>query len=108
MLEIKNSKTGEVLQVADKDLENTMDWISAKNGCTDLGSGWRLPTLEELNIMYEDLHLKRKGNFQKDGYWRISEEGELSAWGFNFKRGGYYSCFKSNGWTYVRAVRVIE
>lgn len=30
---------------------------------------WRLPKIEELELMYYDLHLKRLGNFKNDIYW---------------------------------------
>ena len=39
------------LEVAEKDLPNTMNWLEAKKECEKLGSGWRLPTKDELNII---------------------------------------------------------
>ena len=40
------------LQVAQNDFPNQMNWADAKKACEALGEGWRLPTIEELNFMY--------------------------------------------------------
>ena len=56
------------LQVTYEDL-GKMDWEQAKKACAELGSGWRLPTLDELKAMYKELHRKGKGNFRAGPYW---------------------------------------
>jgi hypothetical protein len=74
MLEIKD-KYGQRLQVAERDFETVMDWDSAKKACLDLGNGWRLPSMDELISMHEQLHKKGKGNFKTgkklldEDYW---------------------------------------
>ena len=65
MLEIKD-KYGVRLQVAERDFETVMDWASAKKACQDLGNGWRLPSMDELFSIHEQLHKKGKGNFKND------------------------------------------
>ncbi len=49
--------SGNRVEVASSDL-GSLDWISAKKACAALGSGWRLPTKEELQVMYKELHKK--------------------------------------------------
>ena len=41
-------------EVAENDFEETMVWGDANDACKKLGEGWRLPTLSELNIMYQN------------------------------------------------------
>jgi hypothetical protein len=87
MLEIKSPITGERLQVAENDFENEMTWYMAKNACAELENGWRLPTIEELKVMYEQLHKKGEGNFKDVGYWSSMEYSGFSgrqAWLLRF------------------------
>tara|TARA_B110000879_G_scaffold100721_1_gene136498 strand:+ start:10 stop:423 length:414 start_codon:yes stop_codon:yes gene_type:complete len=41
------------LEVMTKDL-GKMNWEEAKKACKNLGDGWRLPSLDELNLIYEN------------------------------------------------------
>ncbi len=41
------------LEVMTKDL-GKMNWEEAKKACKNLGNGWRLPSLDELNLIYEN------------------------------------------------------
>ena len=36
-------------------LETKCNWSNAKNWCTQIGTGWRLPTQEELKVIYENM-----------------------------------------------------
>ena len=59
------------LEVAQYDFPNRMNWNDAKKACTKLGKGWRLPTKNELNVMYKN---KRKiGGFVRWLYWSSDE-----------------------------------
>ncbi len=55
--EEKNSSTIKIgnLEVMTEDL-GRMTWDDAKEACANLGDGWRLPTKDELNILYENKH----------------------------------------------------
>jgi len=66
---ITNPITGKKIQVAQNDFLNPMTWKQAKNACAELGNGWRLPTEDELLVMYSMLHKKGKGNFKGETYW---------------------------------------
>ena len=80
----------------------TLSWEDAKKACADLGDGWRLPTDEELNILYEN---KAKiGGFASGYYWSSTEYDDGIAWGQDFYDGYQDDSNKDND-TYVRAVR---
>ena len=106
MLTIEHPLTGEKLQIANQDFYTEMNWQEAKKACANLGSGWRLPTIEELQEMHEQLHKNGKGNFKSKVYWSGTERDASEAWLFGFYNGmvGYYDKDNPNG---VRAVRAL-
>ena len=91
-----------------------MTWNEAKKVCANLGSGWRLPTKDELNLLYTNKN--KIGGFSSDtmdGYWSSTEDS------IYFEDGGYgaWAQFFENGFQeglgkisplYVRAVRTIN
>jgi hypothetical protein len=104
MLEIVNSITGELLQVAQDDFENQMDWHQAKQTCEELGSGWRLPTKSELELMHSNLFQKGKGSFKSDNYWSSTETSSFRAWVLHFGDGTEDYGFHKNKKAFVRPV----
>ena len=42
-------------EFAQNDFPNKMNWEDAKNACTELGDGWRLPTEIELRVLNNEL-----------------------------------------------------
>ena len=70
------------------------------NGYTD----WFLPSKDELDLMYENLHLQGLGAFGSDYYWSSSESSSGSAWLQRFY-GGYQGDGGKDYWNRVRAVR---
>lgn len=80
-------------------------WKDAKKVCKELGDGWRLPTREELHLMW--LNKDTIGGFAADYYWSSSEYTYLTVWSQDFTNGGQYKDSKNNA-TYVRAVRDIK
>ena len=80
-------------------------WEDAKKVCEDLGDGWRLPTREELLLMY--LNKNEIGGFVDASYWSSSEKDNEIAWFQNFLSGNQYSNYKYVT-NYVRAVRSIN
>ena len=80
-------------------------WKDAKKVCEDLGDGWRLPTREELHVMW--LNKDNIGGFTNSYYWSSSEYGNFSAWIQYFYNGSQGFNFKSTTY-YVRAIRALS
>lgn len=49
--------------------------------------GWFLPSIDELNLMYNNLASKGEGNFRHFFYWSSSEADEINVWGQFFSDG---------------------
>lgn len=90
------------IEVAQNSFPRTMNWNDAVKACTDLGSGWRLPTKYELNLMY--VNKDKIGGFANYGYWSSSEGSNYNAWCQYFYSGLQFSGYKDNV-DGVRAVR---
>ena len=79
----------------------TEDWDDAKKACKNLGNGWRLPTKDELNLLYENKD--KIGGFESC-YWSSTEIGNGGAWEQSFEDGKQRD-FNEIPLNYVRAVR---
>ena len=79
-------------------------WEDAKKVCEKLGDGWRLPTREELHLMW--LHKDSIGGFAGAYYWSSSESNSYYAWSQGFDSGIHLYNYKSST-NYVRAVRAL-
>ena len=99
-----NPKNNFKFEVSELDLLDKMRWVSAFDVCLSLENGWRLPTLEELKIMYTDLHVLGNGNFLNKMYWSSTRNGLNNVWGVFFKCGNAY-CGSENYFCRVRPVR---
>jgi hypothetical protein len=84
------TKGDQILRVAQEDLSVRMSWEEARDSCLALGNGWRLPTKEELELMYNQLYLKGQGNFHELGYWSADIHKTGSAWAMYFLTGYAY------------------
>ncbi|MEX0934479.1 MAG: DUF1566 domain-containing protein [Candidatus Saccharimonadales bacterium] len=73
----------------------------SSNGFTD----WFLPSRDELNLMYTNLHCQGLGSFAADNYWSSSQYNSSNAWRQNFNNGNQNNNAKSNSYR-VRAVRL--
>jgi hypothetical protein len=85
----------------------TTDVIAAKV-CDALAlntfSDWYLPSIEELNLMYQNLDQKNLGGFSPVFYWSSSEDNVALAWYLHFGDGSKLHDGKDYP-VYVRAVR---
>ena len=84
----------------------SVDWEKATKICAaykvgNIG-GWRLPSKDELNIIYQNR--KHLGSYNKGNYWSASEEGKNSAITINFSNGNQTKSNKQSNFA-VRAVR---
>ena len=91
-------------EVYPKDL-GEHNWKDAKKVCEDLGDGWRLPTREELHLMW--VNRESIGGFAAAYYCSSSEDYNSNAWGQYFHNGSQYNNLK-NFTNYVRAVRALS
>jgi len=89
-------------EVYPKDL-GQHNWEDAKKVCDELGDGWRLPTREELHLMW----LNKDDSFAAAYCWSSSEYNNFSAWNQNFNNGNQNYDYKTNTY-YVRAVRALN
>jgi hypothetical protein len=67
-------------------------------------SDWFLPSKDELNQMYVNLHQQGLGGFASFNYWSSTEGGSFNAWLQNFFSGSQGNNYKST-YDNVRAVR---
>lgn len=86
------SITGTAAQVAD---------ALSHNGYND----WFLPSYEELDLMYRNLHLNSNGGFASANYWSSSEYNSDRAWNQNFFGGDQSNDLIKPNTLRVRAVR---
>jgi hypothetical protein len=94
--DVKTVKIGN-LEVMTEDL-GEMTWDEAVKACAYLGDGWRLPTKDELNFLYENV------DFAYTLYWSSTEDDSIMAWAQNFSDGNQYNTSRKTPWS-VRAVR---
>lgn len=66
------------IEIAQYDLPTEVTWYNAKRECKELGKGWRLPTKDELDKMYENKNLI--GNFVNTNYWSSTEYSSNYVW----------------------------
>ena len=88
---------------------NKLVWSSANTWCSNQGAGWRLPTKEELCLIYRsktilNSTLASVNARLSDGYyWSLSEYNPSRAWLVHMNEDLTYNYDKS-GYFYVRAV----
>ena len=95
-------------EIAPKSTElEELNWNDAILYCFSLNvdgkTGWRLPTNEELNEIYESAN-----DFEKDTYWSSTDEIVNGAWCQYFGDGNRFNGHKNFGNYYVRAIRDLK
>ena len=98
LLEDRKSING--LEVSDN--LGRMNWDEAIVACKKLGTGWRLPTKDELYMLYKNK--EEIGGFASNYYWSSSEYDKSNAWHQDFFS-GYQGNYNKYSTYYVRAVR---
>lgn len=94
-------------EIAPKSTVIQANWDNAKLYCFSLNidgkPGWRLPTKEELNEIYNS-----ENDFEQGWYWSSTEYNDYAGWNQYFGNGyqGYYP--KHHGKNYVRAIRDLK
>lgn len=95
----------EYLEVYPLDYENLFDWNEANTECQKLGDGWRLPTVDEMNLIYEQLFMKNIGHIKEKEYWCSNEDSDEEGLFFAFYASGGYSSLQKNEKIKIRPVR---
>lgn len=90
------------LEIAQNDFPKEMNWLDAKKASESLSKGWRLPSKDELYILYKN----KIDNIKQNKYWSNSEGKYGYVW-IQYFDGGQGSDSKDN-LNYVRAVRTIK
>jgi hypothetical protein len=113
MITLKNPVDESVFQVVEEDerdklFPNGMNWFNAPAYIhANKKDEWRLPTVAELELMYNELYLKGLGNFQKANYWSSEPQSATFAYYFSFElgRSAYWG---KTGYMKIRLVKTIS
>ncbi|MDR3020407.1 MAG: DUF1566 domain-containing protein [Treponema sp.] len=103
---IFSARDGKYMECSDE--LGTANWSTARILAQNYDGGglhdWRLPTKDELNLMYVNLKLRNLGGFSDGWYWSSSEGSSGNAWLQRFSD-GYQSVVNKTDTYRVRAVR---
>ena len=92
------------LEVAKYDFPDKINWYGAYNACARIGDGWRLPTQDELNTLYQNKN--EIGNFSEDKqYWSSTLSWNDDNMWLQFFDDGSQKFSSKDLMIYVRAVR---
>jgi len=99
---------GQRMEAAPVSTEFKANWNDATKRCAEMKvngiGGWHLPTMEELDAMYQQLHEQGLGGFSDTDYWSSSEYYSWDAWVRGLTSGRSGSNYKDVE-NSVRAVR---
>jgi hypothetical protein len=79
------------LEIGENDFPKEMIYEDFISECSNLGEGWRPPSKIELVSIYDELHLKKLGNFKNSYYWSGEPIIDGKVVCFNFNKGKFYS-----------------
>lgn len=82
--------------------EEGLNWFEAMTAASHYGAGWRLPTKEELNLLYREKNLV--GGFFNRNYWSSTKTLNAGVWTQYFSNGYQYD-YNNNLRLLARAVR---
>ncbi|WP_109832885.1 caspase family protein [Reichenbachiella versicolor] len=105
-----DEETGKCLIVAEEDLNrgNTYTWESAKKVCKFANINghrdWKLPSRNQLFMIYSNIKKMGLGGFGSDSYWTSTESSVSNAWGISFGSGKKYD-FNKTSKKKIRLVR---
>jgi hypothetical protein len=72
------------LDIFETDFEQELNYYDAQKACTNLGENWRLPTLDELEVIFKnskDYYTPNfNNNFANTYYWTSTEYNKFNAW----------------------------
>ncbi|MBU6274756.1 MAG: hypothetical protein KGP34_07530 [Bacteroidetes bacterium] len=71
-------------------------------------SDWYLPSRDEMQLIYNRLHLQGRGDFGSGWYWTSSQSGSSTAWALNFGTGAFSGSASKGLSGMVRPVRTFR
>ena len=96
------------LEVYPFDYNKLYDWNEAILECEKLGGGWRLPTVDEMSLINEQLYKKNIGHFEEKEYWCSNYDDKEDALFFAFYASGDFSALPKNEKLKIRPVRKLN
>lgn len=69
MIKLYNPAKDNYFEVFENDMPQKMSWIDARKSCQNNNENWRLPTVEELRLMYDFCQSNKNLILQKEDYW---------------------------------------
>jgi hypothetical protein len=99
-------ESGITIQIAENDFDTQYDWTTAILMCQEIGEGWRLPTIYEIEQIFENAEIFDFANYGFWAYWTNDEINTEQAYGFSGVEGNIVQEFKDESF-YVRAVKTI-
>ena len=95
------------LEIYPFDYEGLFDWNDANAECLKLGGGWRLPTVDEMSLINDQLYKNNLGHYKEKEYWCSNEDNPQEALYYYFDPVGYSMESKMNKFK-IRPVRQIS
>lgn len=99
-------KNGIKIQITQNDFTDQLNWSTAKLKCEEIGEGWRLPSISELEEIFENKEQYNFANYGYWTYWSIEELNEEESLSFSGVEGNITTHLKTTN-NYVRAVKNI-
>ena len=99
-------ENGNRIQIAQNDFTDQFNWSAAKLKCEEIGEGWRLPTISELEEIFENKEHYNFANYGFWAYWSIQELNENQSLAFSGVEGNTVTELKETKF-YIRAVKNI-
>lgn len=93
------------LIIAQNDFPERMNWEDAKKACQSLGNGWRMPSKDELKILYKNFN--KIGGFDFVGYWSSTESGSEDA-RVSYFNDGFFAGHTSSPKRFQYKVRAVK
>lgn len=99
-------ENGITIQIAENDFDTQYDWTTALSMCQALGEGWRLPTIFEIEQIFENAEIFGFANYGFWTYWTSEEINNEEAFGLSGVEGIIIQVPKTERF-YIRAVKTI-
>lgn len=103
-----SDESNENLEVYPFDYNKLYDWNEAILECEKLGGGWRLPTVNEMSLINEQLYKKNIGHFEEKEYWCSNYDDKEDALFFAFYASGDFSALPKHEKLKIRPVRKLN